>query len=67
MLHWQHRAGHPMLSSYGPYYPLVIVLAGFIAALIVWAFPGTHEWIGFMFAIASVALPLASIVLDLLS
>jgi hypothetical protein len=50
---------------YGPYYPLVLALAGIAAALIVWAFPGADEHIGFALAIAGVVLALAGIVLGL--
>ena len=50
---------------YGPYYPLVLALAGTVAALIVWALPGADDRIGFAFAIAGVALALAGIVWSL--
>ena len=48
--------------TYGPYYPLVLALAGIVAALIVWAFPGADDRIGFALAIAGVALALVGIV-----
>ena len=47
--------------GYGPYYPLILVIAGMTAALIVWALPGADDRIGFAFAIAGVALALAVI------
>jgi hypothetical protein len=50
---------------YGPYSPLVLALAGTVAALIVWALPGADDRIGFAFAVAGVALALASIVVNL--
>jgi predicted acyltransferase len=51
--------------TYGPYSPLVLALAGIVAALIVWAFPGADDRIGFALAIAGVALALAGIVWSL--
>ena len=50
---------------YGPYYPLVLALAGTVAALIVWTVPEADDRIGFAFAIAGVVIALAGIVLDL--
>ena len=50
---------------YGPYSPPVLALAGTVAALIVWALPGTDDRIGFALAIAGVALALAGIVWSL--
>jgi hypothetical protein len=49
----------------GPYSPLVLALAGTVAALIVWALPGADDRIGFALAIAGVALALAGIVWSL--
>ena len=49
----------------GPYSPLVLALAGTVAALIVWALPGADDRIGFAFAIAGVVLALAGIVWSL--
>jgi hypothetical protein len=48
---------------YGPYYPLVLALAGIGAALVVWVFPEADDRIGFALAIAGVALALAGIVM----
>ena len=50
---------------YGPYSPLVLALAGTVAALIVWALPGADDRTGFALAIAGVALALAGIVWSL--
>ena len=47
---------------YGPYSPLVLALAGTVAALIVWALPEADDRIGFALAIAGVVLALAGIV-----
>ena len=49
----------------GLYLPLVLALAGIVAALTVWAFPGTDDRIGFAFAIAGVALALAMLLIPL--
>ena len=49
------------MSLFSLYFPTVLVAAGMIAALIVWAVPGTDDLIGFAFAIAGVALALAGI------
>ena len=49
----------------GLYIPLMMAFAGIGAALIVWAVPGTDDLIGFAFAIAGVALALATIVVNL--
>jgi hypothetical protein len=51
------------MGDYTLYYPLLLVVAGLAAALIiVWAFPGTDERIGFALAIAGVALALVSMI-----
>jgi hypothetical protein len=50
------------MGDYSLYLPFVLAIAGIIAALVVWAFPGTDNWIGFAFAIAGVVLALAGIV-----
>ena len=51
------------MGDYSLYLPFVLAIAGIIAALVVWAFPGTDNWIGFAFAIAGVVLALAGIVI----
>jgi hypothetical protein len=50
------------MGDYTLYYPLLLVVAGLVAALMVWAFPGTDDRIGFALAIAGVALALVSII-----
>jgi hypothetical protein len=55
----------PSASVYSLYFPMVLVAAGMVAVLIVWAFPGTDDWIGFALAIAGVALALATVVTNL--
>jgi hypothetical protein len=54
-------------SIYDVYFLIVLVAAGMIAAITVWAVPGTDDWIGFAFAIAGVVLALTSIVVAFLS
>ena len=53
------------MSLFSLYFPTVLIAAGMIAALIVWAVPGTDDRIGFAFAIAGVALALATVVVNL--
>ena len=55
-----------MPGVYDLYFPIVLVVAGMLAAIMVWAVPGTEDWIGFAFAIAGVVLALTSIVASLL-
>jgi hypothetical protein len=50
------------MGDYTPYYPLLLVVTGLAAALIVWAFPGIDDRIGFALAIAGVALALVSMI-----
>jgi hypothetical protein len=50
------------MGDYTPYYPLLLVVAGLVAALMVWALPGTDDRIGFALAIAGVALALVSMI-----
>jgi hypothetical protein len=54
------------MGDYSLYLLFALAIAGITAALIVWAFPGTNDLIGFLFAIAGVVLALAGIVLSLL-
>jgi hypothetical protein len=55
------------MGDYTLYYPLLLVVAGLAAALIiVWAFPGTDERIGFALAIAGVALALVSMIVGVI-
>jgi hypothetical protein len=53
------------MSLFSLYFPTVLVAAGMIAALIVWAVLGTDDLIGFAFAIAGVVLAMAGIVWSL--
>ena len=53
------------MGDYSLYLPLVLAIAGITVALIVWSFPGTNHLIGFAFAIAGVALALATTVVNL--
>jgi hypothetical protein len=48
-------------------FPLVVFVAGMIAALIVWALPRRNEWAGFVLITAGVALFMVSIVLAFLT
>jgi hypothetical protein len=54
-----------MPDVYSPDFPLLLLAAGVIAALIVWALPRKDEWIGFVFITAAVMLVLASMILAL--